>query len=134
MFDYDPNQESDNELRIKSEPESEEGTEPKQESEYEYREEEESEDSPQREVVPRKTRLTRNQRRARMVKRKCHQAQKSVHERIDDTHVKMRLGKGAKKDARKRPPSHPINQLDFKRRCPKQTPNGQPKVHLHEGT
>ena len=38
-----------------------------------------------------------------MVKRKCHQAQKSVHERIDDTHVKMRLGKGAKKDARKRP-------------------------------
>ena len=38
-----------------------------------------------------------------MLKRKHDQAQKTVHERIDATHVKMRLGRGAKKDARKRP-------------------------------
>ena len=44
-----------------------------------------------------------------MLKRKRDQAQKSVHERIDDKHVKMRLGRGAKKDARKRPRTPPTD-------------------------
>ena len=84
-------------------PESEEGTEP--EIQYEDGEEDKSvESSPQREVVYRKTRAsTRNERRRNRMKIQRDQAEKHVKERLDNKHVKMRLGKGASRNTHQKP-------------------------------
>ena len=60
--------------------------------------------SQQREVFFKKTKAqARNKRRAKRMKIKRDQTRKTVHERLDTKHVKMRLGKSAAKNTRKRP-------------------------------
>ena len=76
-----------------------------QEFEYEYSKDDESaEPSPEREVFIKKSRSAdRNRRRRYRRKVARDQEKKHVTERIDATHPKMRLGKGATKNTRQKP-------------------------------
>ena len=95
-------------------------------------EEEEEEDesvelSPEREVIFKKSKTAdRNRRRRRQRKLTRDQGRKHFTERIDTTHPKMRLGKEAPKNSRRRPctPSTDIMSVDNEEmlrtpKCPK---------------
>ena len=87
-------------VKIKEEPESEEGYEPEREIEDES-EEESVESSPR--VIIRKTATgNRNRRRAQREKILRDQATKPAHERLGTKHVKLRLGGGVARSTRKR--------------------------------